>query len=66
MEDLPNRIAMDVAIHPLDSRVSIWYSPDTIPSMSSRWLMTANWTSIDGDLPDIPVNTVLIDSGTAR
>jgi len=62
MEDLPNRIAMDVAIHPLDSRVAyVVFAGYNTKHVFKTADDGQHWTSIDGDLPDIPVNTVLID-----
>ncbi|MBV6439575.1 MAG: hypothetical protein EPGJADBJ_01220 [Saprospiraceae bacterium] len=59
---LPNRLCMDIAIHPT--------APDTVYAVFAGfntqhvWL-SANggitWTAIDNGLPDVPVNTLLID-----
>ncbi|HRI61421.1 MAG TPA: T9SS type A sorting domain-containing protein, partial [Saprospiraceae bacterium] len=59
---LPNRVCMDIAIHPT--------VPGTVYAVFAGfntqhvWRSTnngANWTAIDNGLPDVPVSTILID-----
>lgn len=59
---LPNRMCMDIAIHPT--------APDTVYAVFSGfntqhvWRSSNNgaaWTSIDNGLPDVPTNSILID-----
>lgn len=59
---LPNRLCMDIAIHPI--------TPGTVYAVFAGfntqhvWRTTndgANWTAIDNGLPDVPTNSILLD-----
>jgi photosystem II stability/assembly factor-like uncharacterized protein len=59
---LPDRICMDIAVHPQDGNTA--YAVFGGFNTQHVW-KTQNggfsWTAIDGDLPDIPTNTIVID-----
>ncbi|MCB9306523.1 MAG: T9SS type A sorting domain-containing protein [Lewinellaceae bacterium] len=59
---LPNRFCMDIAIHP--SEPGTLYAVFSGFNTQHVWRSTNsgnNWTAVDNGLPDVPVNTVLID-----
>ncbi|MCB0657480.1 MAG: T9SS type A sorting domain-containing protein, partial [Saprospiraceae bacterium] len=62
MEGLPDRIAMDVAIHPIDSRIAyVVFSGYNTKHVFKTVDDGQTWTSIDSNLPDISVNTIFLD-----
>ncbi len=70
LQDIPNwpRVTRDLAVDPLDHRVAYlgvgWYGVDQVYETQDRG---DTWQPIDGDLPDIPVNTVAVRrDGDAR
>lgn len=62
MEGLPDRLAMDVAIHPDNSNiVYVVYSGFNTNHVYKTTNGGVSWFAIDDGLPDVPTNTVLID-----
>jgi photosystem II stability/assembly factor-like uncharacterized protein len=69
--NLPNRQVKAIAIHPANaSHVYVVYSGfnASTPTRPGHVFMTTNrgvsWSNVSGDLPDLPTNTVVIDSST--
>jgi photosystem II stability/assembly factor-like uncharacterized protein len=65
---LPNRWVTSIAIDPTNaSNVFVGYSgynsstPSTPGHIFSSTNMGASWNNISGDLPDVPVNTIILD-----
>ncbi len=62
MEGLPNRLAMDIAVHPEDSRiVYIVFSGYNTQHVYKTLDGGLSWDPIDTGLPDVPANTVFLD-----
>ncbi|MCB0624560.1 MAG: T9SS type A sorting domain-containing protein [Saprospiraceae bacterium] len=62
MAGLPDRLAMDIAIHPLDPEVV--YAVFSGFGTAHVYRTTDGggvWTPVDGGLPDVPANTIWID-----
>ena len=59
---LPNRVCMDITVHPLNSDVA--YAAFGGFNTEHVWKTTdggQNWVSVSDGLPDIPTNTIAID-----
>jgi photosystem II stability/assembly factor-like uncharacterized protein len=65
---LPNRWVTSIAIDPTNaSNVWVGYSgynfntPTTLGHIFHSTNVGTNWTDVSGDLPDVPVNTIILD-----
>lgn len=62
LNGLPDRVAMDIAIHPGDPQtVYVVFSGFGTPHLYRSSDGGDTWQAIGGDLPDVPTNTLVID-----
>ena len=62
MKGLPDRLAMDVAIHPDNSNiVYVVFSGFNTDHVYKTTNGGVTWNAVDQGLPDVPTNTVIID-----
>ena len=69
--DLPNRAVTDVTVHPEDPMTcyvsfSGYTALDYTPHLFKTTDGGLSWTDVSGDLPDIPINDVLVDAVNNR
>jgi hypothetical protein len=69
--DLPNRFVSDITVHPSDpltvyASFSGYSLLDYTPHLFKTTDGGLSWTDVSGDLPDIPINDVLIDAVNER
>ena len=65
-DDLPNRFVTEVAYHPEDCNtlfvtLSGYKSTDYLPHVFKMEGVAGGWQDISGDLPEVPVNDIIID-----
>ncbi len=65
-DDLPNRYITTVAYHPEDCNtlfvtLSGYRSTDYLPHVLKMESVAGGWQDISGDLPEVPVNDIIID-----
>ena len=62
MQGLPDRLAMDVAIHPDNSNIAyVVFSGFNTDHVYKTTNGGASWQAVDQGLPDVPTNTIIID-----
>ncbi len=62
MQGLPDRVAMDIAIHPLDSRiVYVAFSGFNTQHLYKTQNDGQTWFPVDLGFPDVSINTVVLD-----
>jgi len=63
-DSLPNRFVMDIAIDPVDAgHVYVVFSGYDTTHVWESTNYGVNWTDISSNLPDIPVNTIVLPTG---
>lgn len=61
-DSLPNRFPTTIAFHPKTDRcIVVAYSGYGVRHLWMTWDRGAHWYSLDGKLPDIPINTFVFD-----
>lgn len=66
LSGLPNRTPSKIAVHPTDANTAfVTFSGFTLSTPTQHVYKTTNggtsWTNISGNLPDVPVNSIVLD-----